>query len=133
MRRPLAVGSGLVAASAYAGAWALATMTGPRMKRLSDQFPFGSRALGASALVTVVAVPHTVVAWYAARDDRRADPAAVAAGGLLVGWIGAQRVLLTDRSLLQPLYAGVGALMVAAGRRWLARQWTELRSGSGTG
>ena len=119
-RRLLAAGSGLVAASAYLGTLGLAGVKGAAGRRLDAQLPFGSRRLACAALVAVVAVPHTVAAWCAWRGDRRTDPAATAAGGLLVGWIGVQKVVLEDSSFLQPAYAGIGALMLVAGRRWWA-------------
>jgi uncharacterized protein YndB with AHSA1/START domain len=69
-RRGLAVGSGLVAVSAYLGTLGLARASGPAGRRLDARLPFGSRRLACAALVAVVALPHTVVAWYAWRGNR---------------------------------------------------------------
>ena len=116
-RRGLAVAAGLVAASAYGGGLALARGTDPHVRHLADQLPLRSPALSGLALVGAVAVPYTVLARRAWTGHPGTDASAVVAGSLLTGWIGVETVVLTERSVLQPLYAGIGLVTALAGPR----------------
>jgi hypothetical protein len=57
---------------------------------------------GGAARTAVLGIPHTVVAWYTWRDDRRTDAAAVLAGGLLPGWIAVEALVIDERSFPDP-------------------------------
>jgi hypothetical protein len=74
---------------------------------------------GAMALMTVVGLPYARVAQLAWRGDARTDAASAAAGTLLVAWIAAERVVVREPSILNPLYAGAGVAFVVAGRKAL--------------
>jgi hypothetical protein len=72
--------------------------------------------LGGIALAMVVAAPFTIVALLAWRGDQRADPAAMFAGALLIGWIIVQLAILRTLSGLQAIYAAVGVTFFLYGR-----------------
>ncbi len=131
-RRVLAAGAGLIAASAYAGAFGLATGADPYLRHLTDRLPWHSPVFGAAALTLVVAVPHTVAAGYAWRGDHRTDTAAAVAGGLLLGWLAVEWLVLREASFLEPSYAAAGVAMVLTGRRSLPGRTRQRRRGTGT-
>jgi deazaflavin-dependent oxidoreductase (nitroreductase family) len=116
----LSVAAGLVATSAYAGAFGLATGLDPYMRPLRDRLPFKSPALGAAALSAVVAIPYTELARRAWKGDPRTDALSAAAGVTLIGWVIVERVVLRVPSFVETLYGLIGAAFVVAGRRALA-------------
>lgn len=132
-RRVLAVAAGLVAVSAYAGGLGLATGSDPYVRHLIDQLPLRSPALAGASLVTVVAVPYTILARDAWRGDPRIDARAVVAGSMLTGWIALEVAVLTERSFLELLYAAIGVLTMLTGRRALPRCSVPRRPSQGTG
>ncbi|MGA8245626.1 MAG: hypothetical protein WB797_01860, partial [Nocardioides sp.] len=77
----------------------------------------GSPAVGAVALLLVVAVPNAVLTVLAWRGDRRTGSAAVATGLVLVGWIVVELAFIRELSFFHPLYAAIGLAMVWLGRR----------------
>lgn len=117
-RRSLAAFAALTALSAYAGAVALATgIIKLDEGRLNSRLPFDSPVFGGFALVCIVAVPLTVLAWRAWRGDGRTDRVAFVVGVLLIGWIAVELAFLREFSWFHPVYAAVGAGFVAAGMR----------------
>lgn len=113
----------LAAANAVAsagGAWGLASgVLG--LGGLEDRLPWGSVTLAGAALFLLVAVPNGVLAVLAWRGDRRTGRAAVATGAVLVAWIVVELAFLRELSLFHPLYAGIGLLLIALGRRTTRR------------
>ena len=107
----------LVAFSAYAGAVGLAAGATDTGSTINARLPFHSPVFGAVALAVIVGVPNTAVAWFAWRGDRRARPAALVAGVMLIGWIVVEFAIIREFSWLQPLYVAVGASLVAISRR----------------
>jgi hypothetical protein len=120
-RRLLSIGAGLVAASAWLGAVGLATGADPYLRHLTDRLPLRSPVLGAAALSAIVGVPYTVLAVQAWRGSPRVDQIAIVSGGLMMGWILIEALVLDESSFLEPLYAAVGLGTAAAGYRWLSR------------
>lgn len=117
-RRPiLATAAALVAGSAFGGAAGLATGMLSLGAEMDARLPFGSRPFGGAALACVVGVPFSVLASMAWNGDRRAGSASVGAGWILILWIAVQLAFLRRVSFLHPLFAAIGALFVAAGRR----------------
>jgi hypothetical protein len=90
--------------------------------------PFESPVLGGSALAAIVALPFTVLAVLAWRNDRRAGLGAAAAGTLLIGWIVAELAFIRAVSFLQPVCVLVGVLFLLVGRRRAVR-WRRARAG----
>jgi hypothetical protein len=115
-RRGIAGFATLVALSAYGGAVGLAGGGADPNGTLDDRLPFHSPVFAALALVAIVAVPNTALAWYAARGDRHTGIAARFAGLMLIGWIAVEIAIIRELSWLQPIYAGVGVALVAVGR-----------------
>ncbi len=132
-RRVLAAAAGLVAVSAYAGGLSLATGSDPYVRHLVDQLPLRSPVLAETSLVTVVAVPYTVLARDAWRGNPRTDARAVVARSMLTGWIALEVAVLTERSFLELLYAGVGVLTMLTGCRALPGLSVPRRPSQGTG
>jgi hypothetical protein len=87
---------------------------------IADQLPLRSPVLGAVALSAIVGVPYSVLAVLAWRGGPRVDQMAVLSGGLLIGWILAEALILEESSFLEPLYAAIGAGTVATGYRWMS-------------
>jgi hypothetical protein len=71
--------------------------------------PFSSYRIPGLYLGTVVGGSCLLAAWAAARDDRRARPAALASSGLMLSWIAAQLAVIGYRSPLQPAIVAIGA------------------------
>lgn len=120
-RTGLAVFAGLIAFSAYGGALGLTLGFIDLGARINDRLPLGSPVLGGFALALVVAVPSTVLAWWAWRGDPRTDLAAVVTGVLVIGWIVVELAFIRELSFLHPTYVLVGAALIWAGRRALRR------------
>lgn len=97
-RRLLSVGAGVVAASAWAGALGLASGADPYLRHLTDQLPFRSPVLGAAALSAIVGVPYSVLALQAWRGGPGVDQTAVLSGGLSIGWILVEAIILEESS-----------------------------------
>ena len=98
--RGLAVVAGLIALSAYGGALGLATGFLNLGNTVASRLPFHSPVLGGLALVAVVAVPTTVLAWQAARGQRTSGDVSIVAGVLLAGWILVELALIGELELL---------------------------------
>jgi len=120
-RTGLAVFAGLVAVSAYGGALGLILGFLDLGARINARLPFGSPVLGGLALALIVAVPSTVLAWWAWRGDPRTDLAAVVTGVLVIGWIVVELAFIRELSFFHPTYVAVGAALVWVGRRALRR------------
>ncbi len=116
----LALTSGFVAVSAIAGAVAMAVGILDMGATVNDRLPFHSPQAGALALAIVVGAPMAVASFLAATGRDGAPEAAIAAGALLVGWIGVQVVVIRTFSWLQPAMAAAGVVVLLAG--WLARR-----------
>lgn len=116
-RRGLSVVAALNALAALGGGVALMTGTIELGAVLNERLPFASPVSAGIALVVIVAVPLTVVAWAAWAGWPRAGDAALVAGLLLVGWIVVQVAVLRAFSLFQPVYLGVAAYLIAASGR----------------
>lgn len=81
---------------------------------LDSRLPFGSLVFAGVALVAIVAIPSTVLAWAGWTGSDRTPEIAAVAGALLVGWIVVQIVVLRAFSLLQPVYLAVGVYLLGA-------------------
>ncbi len=113
----LTVAALTVAASAYAGAFGLATGTLSLGDRLDGRLPLSSPVLAGVALLLLIAVPFTVLASRAWSDDQRAGATSMVAGFVTVGWVAVQLAFIREFSFFQPVYATVGAAFVVVGRR----------------
>ncbi len=82
---------------------------------LTARLPWGSAALGGTALVLWVAVPNAVLTVLALRADRRTGAASVAVGTLLVAWIAVELAFIRELSFFHPLYVVIGSAQVALG------------------
>ena len=116
-RTGLAVLAGAVAAAAYGGAFGLIAGFLTLGAVVTSRLPFASPVLGGIALLVVVAIPATAVAWLAARGDRRAGDTSVAAGVLLAGWIIVELAFIRQVSFFHPLFFVVGGLLIWLGLR----------------
>ncbi len=116
-RRWLAGAAALNALGAWAGAVGLITGGTDFGESINDRLPFDSLVLAGLALVTVVGVPFTVLAWSAWSGSSRTDELALVGGLLLIGWIVGQVVVIRAFSFFQPTYLVVGACFVAASHR----------------
>ncbi len=81
--------------------------------------PLHSWVLPGIALFALVTVPMVAAAIAVFWDLRPAADLSLAAGGLLVGWIGAQLLVIGPQMWLQPVMAVLGAII--AGLAWLWR------------
>ena len=115
--RRLAVVAGLIALSAYGGALGLATGFLNLGNTVASRLPFHSPVLGGLALVAVVAVPTTVLAWQAARGQRTTGDVSIVAGVLLAGWILVELALIRELSFFHPVYLALGVLLIWMGIR----------------
>jgi uncharacterized protein len=117
-RRPWLAGvAGVNALAAWVGALGLATGGTDFGATINERLPFDSLLLAGVALVAVVAVPLTALAWSAWAGGSRTDDLAFVAGLALIGWIVGQAAVIRAFSLFQPLYLAVGASLVAASHR----------------
>jgi hypothetical protein len=117
-RRPaLAVYAGLIAASACFGVIGLISGTLDPGPTVVGRLPFHSPVFGGLALAVVVAAPCTVLAWWAARGDRRTGPAAAVSGALVTGWIVVEMIIIQELSFFHPAYLLAGAALVWLGLR----------------
>lgn len=103
--------------AAWAGAVGLATGGTDFGERTNERLPFESLVFAGLALAVIVAVPLTLLAWSAWTGSARTDDVALVVGGLLIGWIAVQIVVLWTFSLFQPAYVAIGASFVAASHR----------------
>ena len=106
-----------VSASAYFGAIGLATGLLPIDATMSANLPFHSPVFGAIALALIVGVPTSLLAWLAGQGHPRTADAATIAGLLLVGWIVVEVAIIREFSVLQVVFAGAGAGLIALGSR----------------
>ena len=125
--RLLSASEALVAVSAWGGAVGLATGKLDLGPSVTGRLPGGSPVVSGLALATVVGVPMTIAAVQEWRSALRADVTSMAAGSLLVGWIGVEMTVIRSFSWLQPAYAVAGAGIAAAG--WHARSTRSGRPG----
>ena len=84
---------------------------------VTARLPWGSPAVGGSALILCVAVPNAVLAVLALRNDDRVAAAAIGVGLLLVAWILVELAFIRELSFFHPFYVGVGLALVLLGRR----------------
>jgi hypothetical protein len=103
---------GVVALSAYAGAWGLASGAIDLGAAVVSRLPWESRALAALALAACVALPMTAAALLTWRGSRIASETTGAAGLVLVLWIAVQLAVVRTYSFLQSAYLVVGVLVV---------------------
>lgn len=115
LRAGLAVLAGFVAVAALGGAAALAFGAIDMGEVINGRLPWHSPALGGLALALFVAVPMAAVAVSAAAGNAHVGELAMAAGGLLVGWIGVQLVVIRTFSWLQPVMVAAGLAVFAMG------------------
>jgi hypothetical protein len=62
-----------------------------------------------------LALPMTFTAWLAADGHRRAAPAAVASGAIVIVWIGAELAFLQMPGWVYPVLASIGAAVFTIG------------------
>jgi len=103
--------------SAWFGAIGLVSGTLPLDAAVQARLPGRSPVLGGLALGLVVAGPMSVAAVLALRRHPRREPASVAAGILLVGWIVVELSIIRQFSWLQPTCAGAGLALIGLGIR----------------
>ena len=125
-RRPaLAAFAALNAAAAWAGVAGL-TLGGIDLgDTLDARLPFESPVLAGFGLAAFVAVPMTVLAWWAWTGHPRTLDLALVAGIAVIGWIVVQVVVLRAVSLFQPVYVAVGVWFVAESGRVRVRPATR--------
>ncbi len=115
-RRVAGAAMALVAVSAVGGAASLVS-PGQGLGELTARLPFGSAAVGALALLVLVAAPLTAAAATAWRGSPRAGLTTTLAGVLLVVWIVVELAFLRELSILHPLVAVTGLALAVAGRQ----------------
>ena len=123
-RRLGVTGAGLVAVLAlvtmnaiYGGVGLIRDGMGMPQEWLASM-PLHSWAFGGAALLLTVAVPQAVTGWLVLARHPRAAAVALLAGGLLVGWIVVELLVLRRYFFLQPLVAVLGAAECALAWRW---------------
>ena len=79
----------------------------------------------------MVALPSTVLARFAWRDDPRTDPMALVAGVLLIGWIVVELVFIRELSFFHPAYVLVGVVLLWLGRHGIHDVGSLLRPHGG--
>jgi hypothetical protein len=92
----------LRALSAYGGGAGLITGSLDLGVTATARMPFHSTVLGGLALIAVVALPSTALAWLAARGHHRTGDASIVAGILLVGWILIELAFIRELSFFHP-------------------------------
>ncbi len=128
----LAVLAGLIALSAYGGALGLITGSLNPGDTVAGRLPFHSPMLGGLALIAVVAVPSTVLAWLAARGHRRTGDASIAVGVLLAGWILVEVAFIRELSFFHPTYVFLGVLLIWLGVRIRAHESGHIKAADET-
>lgn len=123
-RQALAAFAFVNALAALGGAVGLMTGVLDMGAELNGRLPFASPVIGGLALTLLVAVPFSIVAVAAWRDDWRADLFAAACGTLLVGWILVQLAFIREVSFFHPFYVSIGLWLAWYG---LAEARTEGR------
>jgi hypothetical protein len=117
IRTMAAVVTGGIAFTGFAGSVGLiggGLSFGPA---ISARLPLGSLVLAGLALLVFVAVPMTIAALAAARDNRFSGDAILGSGLLLVFWIAVQLAFIKTYSWFHPTY--LAAAMVVLGLGWL--------------
>ncbi|HVA03712.1 MAG TPA: hypothetical protein VMU64_08165 [Acidimicrobiales bacterium] len=122
-RRGLASAEAVVAGGAVAGSLGLVVRSIDLGSTINARLPFESPEFGGCALFLVVGVPMTWAAIEAWRGSRLANPWAMSAGGLLMGWIVVEIGVIQAFSWLQPTYFAVGAAIAFAGYRGWHPTW----------
>ncbi|WP_435122460.1 hypothetical protein [Amycolatopsis thermoflava] len=121
-RRPwLASLTALIAVSAWVGAVGLVIGAVDLDDTVTARLPFPSTVFAGISLGLVIAVPMTVVTWFAARRDPRTSPAAVVAGAVLIGWIAVEVGIVRTFHVLQPVCVLAGLVVLVAGLRDFGR------------
>ncbi len=115
-RTGTAVFAALIALSAWGGALGLLTGFLSLTPEIDARLPFGSPAFGGLALAFVVALPTTVLAWFAWHGDPRTDLAALVSGTLVIGWIVVELAFIRELSFFHPTYVLIGAALIWIGR-----------------
>ncbi|MGB7877151.1 MAG: alpha/beta fold hydrolase [Ilumatobacteraceae bacterium] len=125
-RRPaLAAFAALNAAAAWAGVVGL-TLGGIEFgDTLDARLPFESLVLAAVGLALIVAVPMTLLAWWAWTGNPRTLTLAFLVGIAVIGWIALQVIVLRAVSLFQPVYLAVGVWFIAESERVHLRPTTR--------
>lgn len=111
----LAVLAGVVAVNAFGGSTLIVAGVLDFGDTVTARLPLHSPAVAAIALAVVVGLPMAFAAALAARGHPRATEAAMLAGALLVGWIGAQLAVIRTFSPLQPIMVAAGIAVFLAG------------------
>jgi hypothetical protein len=125
-RRGLAAFAGVIALSAYLGALGLILGFLNLGAVVAGRLPWHSPVFGGLALAALVAMPCTVLAWFAAQGDRRTDAASVIVGVLIIGWILVELAFIRQLSMFHPTYVLVGFALILLGSR---RHSSKTRSG----
>lgn len=120
-RRPRRIGvfvlASMLAASAYFGALGLILGFLDLGATVTSRLPFDSPVFAGVALLVVVALPSSLLAWLAWRGDRRTAWAAVVTGALLVGWLVVEMAVIRELSFFHPTYLVVGGVLIWLGVR----------------
>ena len=111
----------VVAASAVYGGIGLATTGIGMSQEMLAGTPFSSWTLPGMALLALVAVPQAVAAGLVAVCHRWAGLVAIAAGAGLVGWIGAEILLVGQYFVLQPVVVVLGLVEIGLAAWWCGR------------
>lgn len=109
--------TGFIAAGAYYGSWYLTEATA-LVELPVDRpsfLPGAGWEFGAFALLLLVAAPMTVACLTAVAGHSAAAQAAMVAGGLLMGWIVVQVLLIGLVFWLQPAMFLLGVVVLAMG------------------
>ncbi|MFN8126531.1 MAG: hypothetical protein U0R64_08515 [Candidatus Nanopelagicales bacterium] len=122
--------SGITALGAWYGTWYLTDERAAReLPTAAPDFLPGGWSFGGFALLVLVAAPMTVACLLAVTGHTGAAAAATIAGGLLVGWIVVQVLLIGLVFWLQPAMFVLGAAVALLGLVELRR---DLPSGGDT-
>lgn len=113
--------TGVTTVAAVAGAVGLATGTVDLGDTVVSRLPWHSEPFAALALAVVVAVPMGAAAFLSGQDRPHQGTVSLAAGALLVGWIGVEAAVIRTFSWLQVVFVVVGLVVLVLGRRRRAR------------
>ena len=91
---------------------------------LDARLPFEGLVLAAVGLALIVAVPMTLLAWWAWTGNPRTLTLAFLVGIAVIGWIALQVIVLVV-SLFQPVYLAVGVWFIAESERVHLRPTTR--------